>query len=122
MPNYYFDHIHLLSQDPAKTAEFYKKLFGAKQINEIDLGNGRIIIDLNLGGITVLVSKPVADNAETGLVHFGIRTDNLEEAVDQLKANNVKFTQEIREVNPKFKMSFLVAPEEVPIELQEGTI
>ena len=45
-----------------------------------------------------------------------------EEAVTELKANDVKFTQEIREVNPEFKISFLVTPEDVTIELQQGTI
>ena len=28
MPNYWFDHIHLMSPDPLKTAEFYEKSFG----------------------------------------------------------------------------------------------
>ena len=122
MPNYYFDHIHLLSQQPQKTAEFYQKLFGAKKVSETDLGNGRVIINLNLGGTTILISRPVGEGAPTGLVHFGIRTDNLTEAVAELKASNVQFTQEIREVNPSFKMSFLTAPEDVSIELQEGTV
>ena len=122
MPNYYFDHVHLLSQNPRNTAEFYQKIFGAKKVNEMELSNGRIIINLNLSGVTMLISTPVGNNAQTGLMHFGIRTDNLEEAVKELKANDIKFAQEITEVNPEFKISFLVAPEDVSIELQQGTI
>jgi len=122
MPNYYFDHVHLISRNPAQTAEFYQQRFNAKKVNEIDLGNGRTVINLNLGGVTMLISPPARDDAPTGLIHFGIRTDNLEGAVTELKANDVKFTQEIREINPEFKISFLVAPEDVSIELQQGTI
>jgi hypothetical protein len=122
MPNYYFDHVHLISKNPVQTAEFYQERFNAEKVNETDLGNGRTVINLNLGGVTILISPPAADNAPTGLVHFGIRTDNLEEAVSDLKDNDVKFTQEIREINPEFRISFLVAPEDVSIELQQGTI
>lgn len=121
MLNYCIDHIHLMSPDPIKTADFYEKNFGAKKIIR-DLGNGRTIVNLNFNGFTILISKPSSNNAQFGLVHFGIRTDNLNKAVEELKAQNVDFTQDIREVQPGFKMSFLVAPENVSIELQEGTI
>ena len=47
-------------------------------------------------------------------------TDNLEKAVSDLKASGVEFTMDIREVRPGFKVSFLMAPENVPIELQVG--
>ncbi|MFC2067227.1 VOC family protein [Chloroflexota bacterium] len=123
MPNYFFDHIHLLSQDPLKTAEFYEKMFGAAQIGKRDRGNGLVTINLNLNGTTILVSNPASDNAQTGLDHYGIRTDNLEEAVDELKAKGVKFTREIKEMRPGFKVSFFTGPENVSVELlQEGSI
>ncbi len=122
MPDYFFDHIHLFSQDPMKTVEFYEKMFGATQIGKRDLGSGRFTIILNLNGTTILVSNPVSDSAQTGLGHFGIRTNNLEEAIDELKAKGVKFTREIKEVRPGFKVSFLTGPENVSVELQEGSI
>ena len=122
MPSYIFDHIHLISQDPVKTAEFYEKIFGATQISKRVLGNGRVIIKLNLNETKILVSKPTSDQADTGLGHFGIRTNNLEKAVDELKAKGVKFTQEITEIQPGFKISFFIGPENVSIELQEGSI
>ena len=31
MPSYTFDHIHLISPDPDKTADFYVKMFGGKK-------------------------------------------------------------------------------------------
>ncbi len=121
MPKYWFDHIHLMSPDPVKTAEFYEKMFGAEQVGKRDLGDGRVFVNLNLNGTTILVSSPRGDDTRTGLHHYGIRTDSLDKAVDELKAKGVKFTQEITEIRPGFKISYFLAPENVSVELQEGS-
>ena len=120
MPDYWIDHIHLMSPEPVKTAEFYVTMFGAKQVSIHELGNGRVTVNLELNGVTILISQQAGDNAPTGLVHFGIGTGNLDEAVDDLKARGVEFTMDKREIRPGFKISFLLAPQNVPIELQEG--
>ena len=120
MPVYLIDHIHLMSPEPVKTAEFYMKMFGAKQVSKHELGNGRVTVNLELNGVTILVSQQTGNNAQAGLVHFGIGTDNLDKAVDDLKAEGVEFTMDKREIRPGFKISFLMAPENVSIELQEG--
>ncbi|MFC2034876.1 VOC family protein [Chloroflexota bacterium] len=122
MPDYWLDHIHLVSSEPKKTAEFYKKMFGAIWVNTLDLGEGRVIVKLDLNGIGILVTQRMSDDGQNGLVHFGIGTDNLAKAVDDLEAEGVKFTQGIREVRPGLKISFLLAPEDVSVELQEGSI
>lgn len=122
MPDYWLDHIHLMSPEPVKTAEFYAKMFGAKQVSMQDLGNGRVMVNLDLNGTAILITQQMGDNAQTGLAHFGVGTDNLDEAVDEMKAKGVKFTLDVREVRPGFRISFLLAPENVSIELQEGGI
>ena len=119
MPEYCFDHIHLRTANPLRTAEFYEQMFGAKRISARDEGDGRASAKLDLKGVTILISQ-AAKGTQTGLVHFGIRTDKLPESVAAMKEKGVKFTQDIREVRPDFKMSFLVAPDDVSIELQEG--
>ncbi len=120
MPEYSFDHVHLRSLDPKKTAEFYQNTFGANIISIKDRGNGRVMVNLKLGAVTILISPAPPGVVEAGLGHLGIRTDNLIEAVDELKAKGVKFTQEIKNAGPGFNVSFLLAPENVPVELQEG--
>jgi len=122
MPDYSFDHVHLMSPNPAKTAEFYEKMFGARHVSTQDLGSGRPIININLNGTTILISQTQGDDAQTGLVHFGIQTDNLDKAVDELKAQGVKFTRDITEVRSGFRVSFFLGPENVPVELQEGDL
>ncbi|MFC2005316.1 VOC family protein [Chloroflexota bacterium] len=122
MPIYLLDHIHLMSPEPVKTAEFYEKMFAARRVSMRDEGDGRAMVKLDLNGITILINQRTGANAQVGLVHFGIRTDNLDEAVATMKSDGVEFTQDIKEIRPDFKISFLKAPEDVSIELQEGSL
>lgn len=122
MPSYSFDHIHMASPDPLQTAAFYEKVFGAERLTVTELTKGRLIVKLNLNGVTMLISKPRDEKTPVGLWHFGIRTDNLEKAVAELKDKGADFTQGITEMRPGLKISFLQAPDNVGIEVQEGGI
>jgi len=122
MPSYTFDHIHLASPDPEKTADFYEKTFGAKKSIR-DLGGGRKAVAFDLNGTRFLVrAKNEGEAEKPSLDHFGIRTDNLEKAVAELKAQDVEFTMEIRQIRPDMKISFLRTPDGVSIELQQGSL
>ena len=122
MPNYWFDHIHLMSPAPLSTAKFYEKMFGARQVSTHKFDDGRVTVNLNLNGTTILITQPRGDSSRAGLDHFGVSTDDLVAATEELKSNGVNFTQDVREVRPGFKISFLQAPENVTIELQEGSL
>ena len=127
MPNYWHDHIHLISPDPLKTSEFYEEMFNAKRVSTRELADGRISVALDLNRARILVTQrqaqpePALTQSRTdyGLEHFGLRTDDLVAAVADLKAKGVEFRDEIRVVQPGLKISFLWAPENVLIELQE---
>ena len=69
-----------------------------------------------------MIAPSSGDSSQASLDHFGIRTDDLKTAIEELKASGVNFTQDLTEVGPNFKISFLKAPENVSIELQEGSI
>ena len=127
MSSYWYDHIHLISPDPLKTAEFYERMFNAKRVSVTERGAGRVSVELDLNGSRVLVmsrrvqseTAPSSPEAGDGLEHFGIRTDNLEAAVADLKAKGVQFKEEIRDIGSGIKISFLWAPENVLVELLE---
>jgi len=126
MPNYWFDHVHLISPDPLKTADFYEKTFGAKRDSLNELPDGRILVSVTLDNASIKVTnprpKPLVPNTlpnGCGLEHFGLGTDNLEEAVAELKANGLKCVQEIKEVSPTMKIAYFVSPEDILIELLE---
>ncbi len=130
MPNYWYDHIHLISPDPLRTAQFYESMFNAERVSTRELPDGRTSVELNLNGSRILLTqRPVQPEsaskesvAGNGLEHFGIRTDNLEAAVADLKAKGVQFRDEIRVLAPSVKISFLWAPENVLVELLEVNI
>ena len=129
MAKYWYDHVHLMSPDPSKTAQFYEQMFGAKRGDTRTFPDGRISVALDLNGQSILILQPkdqsksatIAAANNYGLEHFGIRTDNLEVAVKDLKAKGVKFQQEITVPRPGIKIAFLWAPENVLIELVERT-
>ena len=127
MPSYWYDHVHLVSPDAVKTAEFYERMFNAKRVSVGELGAGRVSVELDLNGSRLLIKSgnvktetaPGSSEPAHGLEHFGIVTDDLETAVAELKAKGVEFTMEIREIRPGVKISFLLGPENVLIELLE---
>jgi len=124
MLDYRLDHIHLISPDPLKTAQFYEEMFNARRVIVRDIEGGFVSVELNLNGTKVMVmsrqgTEPGDKVDGYGLDHFGIITDNLEAAVAELKAKGVKFQQEITKIRPGVKISFLWAPENVLIELVE---
>ncbi len=124
MPDYRFHHIHLASPDPVKTAEFYRDAFDAENATT-ELPGGNVRVELKLGGTRVLIMKRPAEAgspssaAASGLDHIGLRTDDIEASVAALKARGVQFRDEIREIAPGVRISFLWAPENVLVELLE---
>ena len=119
MSKYKFDHIHVMSIDPEKTAEFYEKTLGAKLAEKMDMCNGRYMLKLDLCGVTMLISK-TNDEKQAGLGHFGMCVPHLQKAVDELKAKDVKFSMEVTKISPQLTISFLEAPDNMRVELSES--
>lgn len=124
MSSYTFDHLHQVTPDPEKAAQFYVNMFGAKLLSTRKTGDGRILISMELGGAPVSLIGPTTQNQESpvppkyyGLHHFGIKTDDIDTAVTDLRAKGAKFIQEIAEPIPGVRMTFLLGPDSVPIEL-----
>jgi len=122
MPKYWNDHIHLVSSDPEKTAKFYESMFGAKLVSIQEMRPGYTRAELDLNGTMILIGSVINHPTSSsqpiqGLDHYGIATDNLKAAVAELKAQGVEFTRDITDVRPGLKISFLLAPDNVPIEL-----
>lgn len=126
MPRYMYDHVHLISPNPVKAAEFYEQAFGATRVAVGQYPTGGTRVELRIAGTRLLIRTPVnascvaedAPGTRHGLEHFGIRTDDIESAVSDLKAKGVRFLEEIR-VSPATgsRIAFLMAPDNVMIEL-----
>ena len=125
-PTYRYDHMHLRSRDVKKTAEYYRDVFGAEIVESIQ-SDGRPRTDLDLNGLTIFIA-PVPPEATTppapaepyiGLDHFGLRVDDMDEAVAELKRRGAHFTVEPRTIRPGVRIAFVQAPDNVRIELLE---
>ncbi len=126
MPTYSYDHIHLRSYDPMATAQYYHKMFDAKILESIQ-SDGQPRIDLDINGLTVFLARVPPDatipeapaNPHLGLDHFGLRVDNMDDAVAELKRRGAEFFVEPRTIRPGVRIAFVRAPDNVRIELLE---
>jgi lactoylglutathione lyase len=116
-----YDHIHLRTPDVPRAVNFYKTNFDADVVdpNRPDGGAG-----LKIAGVMVLISPLPADapfdaKAVGGrsLDHFAFGTKDLDAVCKKMKANGVVFTRELQEVRPGLKIAFILAPDNVSIEL-----
>jgi catechol 2,3-dioxygenase-like lactoylglutathione lyase family enzyme len=126
MPVYSYDHIHLRTRDPRGTAEWYYRMFGARILESVQ-SDGQPRIDLDINGLTVFIANVAADariedqpsDPHLGLDHFGLRVDDLDAAVAELKSRGATFTTEPRTIRPGVKIAFIQCPDNVRVELLE---
>ncbi len=126
MTAYSYDHIHLRSRDPRGTAEWYHQMFGARVIESVQ-PDGQPRLDLDINGLTVFIASVPADadmpaapaDPHLGLDHFGLRVDDLDGAVAELKQRGATFTTEPRTIRPGVKIAFIQCPDNVRVELLE---
>ena len=144
MVNYWYNHVHIMCSDSLKTAQFYEKMFGYKKESVREWGDGRISVTLSLNDSLLLLGQPRFKPKSTttsrkdytpedyyGLQHFGLLTDDLQQAMKELKAKGAEFREEMtvprpvkQEIIPlqqrrKTRIAFMWAPDNVLIELME---
>jgi lactoylglutathione lyase len=125
MSTFAYDHIHLRSTDPEKTAAYYERMFDAQIIRTMQDGKPRI--DMKIGGQDVFIApvppgsgvNPPPVTPYQGLDHFGLRVKNIDKVVADLKAKGAEFTMEPTDIRPGVRIAFLRGPESVSIELLE---
>ena len=123
MAKFTYDHIHLRSPDPEKTAAYYERMFGAEIVRSMQQGKPRI--DLKLGGANIFIAPVEAGDGVNappvtpyrGLDHFGLSVSGIDAIAADLKKKGVEFTREPTTVRPGVRICFLRGPEGVSIEL-----
>ena len=141
MTRYLYDHVHVMCSDPLRTAQFYEKMFGYKKESVREWADGRISVTLSLNSSLLLLGQPRFKPKSTttsrqdytpedyyGLQHFGLVTDDLEQAMKELKAKGAEFREEMTVPSPvkqepipfrPTRIAFMWAPDNVLIELME---
>ncbi len=91
---YSFHHRHLIVDDVAKTVAFYEEVLGAKKVRELEF-RGIPVVQLELEGLPLTISRQL--HAGVG-DHVGLRVDDFEAAVSELRAQGVEFILEPTDV------------------------
>jgi catechol 2,3-dioxygenase-like lactoylglutathione lyase family enzyme len=126
MPAFAFDHVHLLSEDPAAAAAWYSELLGG-EVRGSDTVRGAPQIRVAFTNASLIVrgrrkgEAPVhRAGLEWGVDHFGLRVDGpLDPVCDRLRERGVRFLLEPVDFNPATRIAFIEGPDGVVIELLE---
>jgi catechol 2,3-dioxygenase-like lactoylglutathione lyase family enzyme len=135
-PAFKFDHVHIISQDPEASANWYVEMFGAR-IAASTMARGARQIFVDLGGMTILIRgrrpgeapasprpiRPFADFSSHdawGTDHFGFMYQgDLEAFCAELRAKGVTFPVELKRGVNGSLLCYVAAPDSVSIELMQ---
>jgi len=141
-----FGHLHLLSEDPVSAGEWYMKYFGATRRGiappsreprfykgfQIGPSMSLLLDNVNIIIFPIQYSKQAHKDQWKGLTemtstkgrvvdHVAISFDNLAEALEKMRKDGVKVTEEIHtSADGKMKSAFIEGPDKIRIELVEG--
>jgi catechol 2,3-dioxygenase-like lactoylglutathione lyase family enzyme len=73
-------HIAIRTADPEKTAQFYREVFGLKQV-----GLGKNGVYLSDGHINLAILRPHDDTARSGVEHIGFQVKDMQGTLDKLE-------------------------------------
>ena len=124
-PNITFDHVHLISQNPKATADWYVDKLGAEIVRDVQVrGAPQLYVEIG-GGAMLIVrgerpGESTADKGglEWGVDHFGVKVKgDFTAFCAGLKAKGVVFSVEPLDFNPTTQLAFINAPDGVSVEL-----
>ncbi|MBZ5619055.1 MAG: VOC family protein [Acidobacteriia bacterium] len=143
--HHYYDHVHLLSEDPVSAGEWYQKEFGFPRraqppsrqprfFNGYQIGptSGFNIDNVNVPIFPIELARELFPAEWEGrkhpdspkghaLDHFAFSCENLEVMLARLRKDGVKVVEEPRVMlDGALKSAFIEGPDSVPIELVEG--
>jgi catechol 2,3-dioxygenase-like lactoylglutathione lyase family enzyme len=136
-PAFVFDHIHIISQRPQESANWYVEMFGADIVADT-MAYDAPQIRLAIGGKTLIIRGQRAGEAPTpahpiqpyakfsshnawGTDHFGfVYHGDLRAFCDELRAKGVRFPVALKEGVGGRLLCYVAAPDGVSIELMQG--
>lgn len=144
--HHHLGHLHLLSADPIAAGEWYVKYFGAtgrgsrppsrepRYYKGYQVGPAMSLMsdDINIIIFPMEFARTAYSaqwNGRTGfeptegrvIDHIGFSFDNLSEALEKMRKDGIKVTQEIKTAfHGKVKYAFIEGPDKIRIELVQG--
>lgn len=124
--NYAFNHVHLKSTDPKKTADWYVNAFGFTIVSDATRVYGDRFISCDTAdGIRVNISAarvgetlgPADHTAHHGLEHFGITVDDCHAEIERLQGLGAELLEGPIDTPNGPRIAFMRCPEDVRLEL-----
>jgi catechol 2,3-dioxygenase-like lactoylglutathione lyase family enzyme len=135
-PAFKFDHVHIISENPRASAEWYVEMFGATIVADT-VARGAPQIFVGLGGMTIVIRgrrpgedpvspRPIQRYADFsshngwGTDHFGFLYEgDLEAFCAELRAKGVTIPVELKKGVNGSLLCYVAAPDGVSIELMQ---
>ena len=123
---YEFNHVHLKSPDPEKTANWYVEAFGFRIVGDTVRDSGdRFIRCDTADGVRVNISAARTNesmgngdaSAHWGIEHFGLNVDDLDAEIERLKGLGAELLEgPIGTIGGTY-IAFMKCPDDVRVEL-----
>ena len=111
-------HAHLFASNIDESIKFYKEMFGAKVVFDLEMAGARnVMIEIGTSKIN-FYEQPPKDQGRGAIHHLGIETDDLEALVANMKSKGFQFINKIKNLGP-WKYVMVAAPDNVLLELFE---
>ncbi len=127
--SYSFNHVHLKSSDPGKTAAWYVEAFGFEIVNDENPRpqGDRFIrcrtedgVAINISGARTGESMGGGDaTSHWGLEHFGIEVDDIEAELKRLEGLGAEVLEGPTRTATGLSIAFIQAPDDVRIEVMQ---
>lgn len=111
------NHVHLKTQDPAKTAQFYVDTLGATIVGKAGANGYR----LDLHGLAINVTTFLAEQTREqkyGMEHIAVDTDELDSLVEKLKVQGIHILEQTT-ISGGRRVCFFEGPDGVQLEFIE---
>ena len=127
--SYSFNHVHLKSSDPGKTADWYVEAFGFEIVNDENPRpqGDRFIRCRTKDGVAINISGARTGElmgegdatAHWGLEHFGIEVDDIEAELKRLEGLGAEVLEGPTKTATGLSIAFIQAPDDVRIEVMQ---
>ncbi len=111
-------HAHLFASNMDESLEFYREMFGAEVLFDLDVAGARNVM-ITIGSAKInFYDQPPKEQGRGVLHHLGIETDDLEALAAHMKNKGFKFIKEIKTQEP-LKYIMAEGPDQVLLEIFE---
>jgi len=109
-------HVHIFASNIDESIRFYEEFFDGRVVLDAELAGARNVFMRVGSGRLHFYDQGPANPGRGSIHHFGIQTDDIDQAVSQMKKKGLPFKKEITDLG-FWKYIMVPAPDDILIEL-----